>query len=101
MAQWKLRDVGNCTIMPGAPLRQVRRHLVFHISTARWIFMSALAITGSLKPTAVGGGTEFLKGSHRIGDGRYLLKNLRGSRFNKEFSNETTLSLIHLVGQYL
>jgi hypothetical protein len=28
-------------------------------------------------------------------------KNLRASPFNKDLSNETTFSLIHLAGQYL
>jgi NAD(P)-dependent dehydrogenase (short-subunit alcohol dehydrogenase family) len=36
-----------------------------------------------------------------MGGGQNSLKNLRASPFNKDLSNATTLSLIHLTGQYL
>jgi hypothetical protein len=39
-------------------------------------------------PTVVREGAVTLKGSHRMGDGRDFSKNLRGSLFNKGFSNE-------------
>jgi hypothetical protein len=42
-----------------------------------------------------------LKGSQRTGCGQNALKNLRASPFNKDLSNETTFSPIHLAGQYL
>jgi hypothetical protein len=36
------------------------------------------------------------------GEGRAkLAENLRASRFNKELSNETSFSLIHLAEQYI
>ncbi len=37
----------------------------------------------------------------RMGGGQNSLKNLRAPPFDKDLSNETTFSLIHLAGQYL
>ncbi len=55
-----------------------------------------------LIPTAVTGGPTYILTGHRQDGGRAkLAKNLRASPFIKERSNETTLSLIFLVGQYL
>jgi hypothetical protein len=48
-------------------------------------------------PTAVRGGAESLKGSHKMGDGRFFL-NLCASLFNKDLSNEPNFSQIHLAG---
>ncbi len=51
---------------------------------------------GSRLPTTVGGGAKSLRGSHRLG----VERNLRASPFNEVISNDSTLSQIHLVGQY-
>jgi hypothetical protein len=47
-----------------------------------------------------GGALNFKELSQNVGRTK-LAKNLRASPFNKELSNETTFSLIHLAGQYL
>ncbi len=49
--------------------------------------------------TAVRDGAVTLKGSHSIGDGRILSKNLRASLFNDDLSNEPCFDRIHLPGQ--
>jgi hypothetical protein len=55
----------------------------------------------SLMPITVRDGTESLKGSHRMDDGRIFLKNLSDTSFNKDLLNEPNFGLIHLVGQHL
>ncbi len=45
--------------------------------------------------------TNTLKGSQRTGGGQNSLKIPRTSPFNKDLSNETPFSPIHLAGQYL
>ncbi len=52
-------------------------------------------------PTAVRGGAEYFKGSHRMGDGpKKIADNFRASPFKDDLSNEFTFSQIHLIGQY-
>ncbi len=46
-------------------------------------------------------GAVAIKGSHTMGDGRIISKNLRASLFNDDLSNEPNFLRIHLAGQYL
>ncbi len=52
-------------------------------------------------PTAVRGGAESLKGSHRMGDQPIFLKTSAPYSFMTTLSNEPTVSQIHLAGHYL
>ncbi len=72
--------------VPGAPLRLV--------SFLCWEFVSE-------SPTAVRGGSESLKGSHRMGDGRIFQKIPAPLSFIKAFLNESNFGRVHLAGQYL
>jgi hypothetical protein len=69
-----LRDIKNFAMMPAAP------HYEF--SCQRWELRSYL-------PTVVRGGVEYLKGSHRMGDGTIFIKNLRVSPSNDDLSIDT------------
>ena len=52
-------------------------------------------------PIAGQGAAQSLKGSPRMGDGSFFLKNLRALLFNDDLSNEPTFRQIHLAGQFL
>ncbi len=71
----RVRNIGNCAMMPVVLLRPVRINHFFPIPSARWIFMVRWHL-GSLLPIAARGGAESLKGSQtqRMGNGRIFLK---------------------------
>jgi hypothetical protein len=62
-------------------------------------FMAALAIR--ILTTVIQDGLEFLKGSHRMGDGRIFLEISLALSLNKYLTNEPYFSRIHLAGKYL
>ncbi len=72
--------------------------IVLPIPMAQWISFPCWQFISEL-PTAVQGGAESLKGSHRMGDRRIILKIIRTSHFNKGLLNEPNFGRIYLAGQ--
>ncbi len=93
---WELRD-DACIL---AQLRPVQIHHVFTIPTALRNFMSALGIRILIANSC----TRCRKIFEVLSQDELqtkLAENLRASPFNKELSNETSFSMIHLAGEYL